>query len=307
MPAAPPNADALARARRRSGAALLGLFLGALLASPLSLHGQSPAASGAPPGKTALPAVEEILKKAIERARRDQDQKIEGKYAYTQHSTIEELDSKENVRKREERVLQILPIDGEPYARLVQKDGKPLSEKDAKLEQERERRFRRRLAERKRKKEHGKKDDDEVDFDEELVSKYRFILAGREPVNRRAAYVLSFEPRSADLPVKRKIDRLLNKVAGRLWIDEQDYAISRVDLHLAENVLAWGGLLASVRKFLLQVEQSKVDEAAWLPCYVDGYIDGRILIRSLHMKVKQQNSDFRKVPPGAGPRDLLQP
>ena len=189
----------------------------------------------------------------------------------------------------------------------MQKDGKPLSEKDAKLEQERERKFRQRLAERKRKKERGKKDDDEVDFDEELVSKYRFILAGREPVNGRAAYVLGFEPRSADLPVKRRIDRLLNKLAGRIWIDEQDYAISRVDLHLAENVLAWGGLLASVRKFLLRVEQNKVDEAAWLPRYVDGYIDGRILIRSLHVKVKQENSDFRKVSPDAGPCSSPQP
>lgn len=297
----------MAWARRRSGAALLGLFLGALLTSPLSLRGQSPAASGAGLGKTVLPAVEEILKKAIERARWEQDQKIGGKYTYTQHSTIEELDSKENVRKHEERVLQVFPIDGKPYARLVQKDGKPLSEKDVKLEQERERRFRQRLAERKRKKEQGKKDDDEVDFDEELVSKYRFILAGREPVNGRAAYVLSFEPRSTDLPVKRRIDRLLNKVAGRLWIDEQDYAVSRVDLHLAENVLAWGGLLASVRKFLLRLEQNKVDEAAWLPSYVDGCIDGRILIRSLHVKVRQQNSDFRKVPPGTGPRGSPQP
>jgi len=107
--------------------------------------------------------------------------------------------------------------------------------------------------------------------------------------------VLSFQPKSADLPVKRKLDRLLNKVSGKVWIDEQDYEISRADLHLAENVSAWGGMLASVRKFLFRLEQTKVDEAVWLPSFVDGYIDGRILIRSLHMRLKQQNSDFRRI------------
>src|SRR2546425_8986877 len=41
-------------------------------------------------------------------------------------------------------------------------------------------------------------------------------------------------------------------------------------LHLVENVSAWGGMLASVRKFLFHLERAKVDEAVWLPSFVDG-------------------------------------
>ena len=151
------------------------------------------------------------------------------------------------------------------------------------------------MAEKKRKRAEGKKGDEEIEFNEELASRYRFDLTGRETVNGRPAFVLSFQPRSNDLPVKRKLDRLLNKVAGRVWIDEQDYEIARVDLHLAENVSAWGGLLASVRRFVLRAEQVKVDDVAWLTSFVDAYVDGRILIKSLHMKLRQQNSGFHKI------------
>jgi len=285
---------------RAVGLAVAYFLLSVLFAGWSNPRAQVPPRHGARPGNPTQPRAEEIVKKALERAKWDDDQKIDARYTYTQRSTTDELDSKGNVKKHEERLFYVLPIDGKPYSRLIEKDGKPLSEKDTRLEREHERKFRQRLADRKRRKEQGDEDEEDININEELVSKYRFTLSGRETLNGRAAYILSFEPRSGALPIKRRLDRLLNKVAGRVWIDEQDYAISRVDLHLAENVSAWGGLLASVRKFLLHVEQIKVDETAWLPSYVDAYFDGRILIKSLHMKLKQQNSDFRKITPEGG-------
>ncbi len=271
-------------------AALAGLVASCVLLPSAGLCAQDRIKAG-------LPRIEDILKKTLEHVKWAEEQNFPGKYTFTQRGTLEEFDSKENVKRYEERVHHVFPIDGESYARLVQKDGKPLSEKEAKAEQERERKFRQRLAEKKRKKSQGEKGDADIELDEDLVSKYRFDLTGREPVNGRPAFVLSFQPKSSDLPIKRKLDRLLNKVAGRVWIDEQEYEIVRVDLHLAENVSAWGGMLASVRKFLLRVEQTKVDGAAWLPSYIDAYIDGRILIKSLHLRLRQQNSDFQKVAP----------
>jgi hypothetical protein len=267
-------------------AALAGVVAASFALAPANLGAQN---------KPAPPRTEDVLKKTLERAKWSEEQNLSGRYTFTQRGTLDELDSKENVKRHEVRVSYVSPIDGEPYARLIQKDGKPLSEKEVRVEQERERKFRQRQAERKRKKEQGEKDDAEIELNEELVGKYRFDLTGREAVNGRPAFVMSFQPRSSDLPVKRKLDRLLNKVAGRVWIDEQDYEIVRVDLHLAENVSAWGGMLASVRKFLLRVEQTKVDESAWLPSSIDAYIDGRILIKSLHLRIRQENSEFHKL------------
>ena len=248
------------------------------------------------PNTAVLPTVQDVLKKAIERAKWSDEQKFEGKYAWTRHQLTEQYDSKGNVKKREDKVYQVFPIDGESYSRLVQKNGKPLAGRELRVEQENERKFRETVARKKSQPQSARKkkdDDDDVKFNDELIARYQWDVTGCEAVNGRTAYILSFQPR-ANLPVKRTIDRLLNRVAGRLWVDEKDYEIARVDLHLAENVSAWGGILASVKKFVLRFEQAKVDQMAWLPSYIDGYIDGRILIKTLRVKVLEQHSEFRR-------------
>ena len=247
------------------------------------------------PNTAALPTVQDVLKKAIERAKWSDEQKFENKYAWTRHQITEQYDSKGNVKKREDKVYQVFPIDGESYSRLVQKDGKSLAGRELRVEQENERKFRETVARKKRQPQsaHRKKDYvDDLKFDAVLIARYQWDVTGREAVNGRPAYILSFQPRP-NWPVKRIIDRLLNRAAGRLWVDEKDYEIARVDLHLAENVSAWGGILASVKKFVLRFEQTKVDQMAWLPSYIDGYLDGRILIKTLRVKVLEQHSEFR--------------
>jgi len=247
-------------------------------------------------GTTALPDVQEVLKKAIESAKWSDEQKFENKYTWTRHQITEQYDSKGNVKKREDKVYQVFPIDGESYSRLVQKNGKPLAGKELRQEQDSERKFRETVARKKRQPQSAQRKKDYVDdlkFDTVLIARYQWDVTGREAVNGRPAYILSFQPRP-NWPVKRIIDRLLNRAAGRLWVDEKDYEIARVDLHLAENVSAWGGILASVKKFVLRFEQTKVDQTAWLPSYIDGYLDGRILIKTLRVKVLEQHSDFRR-------------
>jgi len=247
------------------------------------------------PNTAALPTVQDVLKKAIERAKWSDEQKFENKYAWTRHQITEQYDSKGNVKKREDKVYQVFPIDGESYSRLVQKDGKSLAGRELRVEQENERKFRETVARKKRQPQsaHRKKDYvDDLKFDAVLIARYQWDVTGREAVNGRPAFILSFQPRP-NWPVKRIIDRLLNRAAGRLWVDEKDYEIARVDLHLAENVSAWGGILASVKKFVLRFEQTKVDQMAWLPSYIDGYLDGRILIKTLRVKVLEQHSEFR--------------
>ena len=247
------------------------------------------------PNTAALPTVQDVLKKAIERAKWSDEQKFENKYAWTRHQITEQYDSKGNVKKREDKVYQVFPIDGESYSRLAQKGGKSLAGRELRLEQENERKFRETVARKKRQPQsaHRKKDYvDDLKFDAVLIARYQWDVTGREAVNGRPAFILSFQPRP-NWPVKRIIDRLLNRAAGRLWVDEKDYEIARVDLHLAENVSAWGGILASVKKFVLRFEQTKVDQMAWLPSYIDGYLDGRILIKTLRVKVLEQHSEFR--------------
>ena len=152
------------------------------------------------------------MRKAIQRAKWVEEENFEATRAYTQLSVTEQLDDKGEVKQREELLYHVYPVEGLPYSELIQKNGKAPTPQELKKERERQKKLRERLAQRRR-----QKDEDEVSLDEEVVSKYRFQVLRREAANGRTAFVLSFEPRSDDLPVRRKVDRFLNKLVGTLW------------------------------------------------------------------------------------------
>ncbi len=265
---------------------LLGLAaLFALL--PGSLHAQN---------KQDLPSPQEIVRKALARAKWAQAQKHEEKYSFTQHLVIEKLDDRGAVEERGESTFEVIPIEGARYYRMIPENGKPLSDEALKQEQERERKFRERIAETRRKKEKDNpKDEDDLAFNEELVGKYRFELVGQEPVNGRPAILLTFAPKSKKLPARRSMDRVLNKLAGKIWLDQESYEISRAEAHLREKTKIGWGILGSVKKVEFLLEQSRVDDEVWLPTRLDLYIDARLWFSSLHQRQKVQWGDFRKI------------
>jgi hypothetical protein len=246
--------------------------------------------------KQHTPSPEEIIRRAIERAKWAQKQDHAGQFAFRQLVVVENLDDKGAVKQREESLFQATPIEGTPFYQPIQKDGKPLSDKERKEAEERQRKFRERLAENRRKKEKQKsKDDDDLTVSEELVSRFRFELLGRQPVDGRPAYVLAFEPRSEDLPTRRKLDRILNKLAGKVWLDQESYEISKLEARLTEKTKFGWGIIGSVERLEFTFEQRQVAENIWLPSRLDLYIRARMLFSSLHQWEKVEWSEFKRV------------
>ena len=284
----------MGRVRRTPPA--VGLLIAAgLVLWPRALAAQEP-----------LPSVEQILRKTIERAQWAEEQKFDSKYAYRQHSVQEELDNQGKLKKRRDTVYQVFPIEDVPYRRAVLKDGQPLSARELKEEQKRERKFRAALAKEKKKPpQPKKKDDDDIEFNEEVAAKYHFTLLGRETLEGRPVFVLAFEPKAKDLPVRRRIDNFLNRVAGKLWIDEQEHEIARGEVRLLEPVRLWSGVLGTLRRLELLWEQARLEDGAWLTRHVAGEMSGRVLFKSLNLRLNSEYADFQKVTPEIARRQGL--
>jgi len=251
------------------------------------------AAQQAPP----LPSAGEIVDKVIERAQKTEKQKQS--YAFRRQSVTEKLHDDGSVKEREVKIFEAVWVDGARYARLVEKDGRPLTEEELKDERKREREFREDLAEQRRNKD-KEKDRGDFRFDEELVSKYRGEVLGRERVNGRLAYILRFEPKSDDLPARRRLDRLLNRVAGKLWIDAEDYEIAKAEGSLLEPV-KWGwGILASFHTLDFEVEQVRLDNGVWMPRRFDAYVRGRVVFSTTHERLSSTWTGYHQPPEQAG-------
>ena len=271
-------------AKRYSVRGRLRVGIGLLLALGFSLvlHAETPG-SGL-----------EIMQKAVQRAKWAEENNPQTDYTYSQLSRREKLDGNGAVKEKEEKLYEVFYIEGLMYRRLVKRNGQPLSAEEAKREQQRERDFRQQVPERQRRKAQGPQQDD-VALNEDLIGRYSYDLVGQETINGRSSYVVTYRPRSDDLPIRRRIDRLLNKLAGKVWVDTQDYEIVRLEIHLAGKATMWAGLIASVRKLEGEFEQTRTDEGVWFPLRIQGSLDARVLFTNYRLTQNDRWSDFRKV------------
>jgi hypothetical protein len=248
----------------------------AVLTWALSSFAASPADD--PP----LPAAEEVLHKVLTTVTNPELRHASAQFRYVQHTLIEKIDEKGRLREREERVYDVGPLAGGVYASLVEKNGKSLTSSDLLDEKERRQRF----LERSSAQRFGGGDSDRVPLDPELFNRYKAEVLGREWKDGRSALILRFWPRSADLPIRRRQDYVLNKLTGKVWIDEQDWEIVKVDAHLTERVRVMLGLVAALDKADLSFEQLPMGGGVYLPLKLTANFEGRKLFSALHQRVE---------------------
>ncbi|HOB99362.1 MAG TPA: hypothetical protein PKM43_11520, partial [Verrucomicrobiota bacterium] len=69
-----------------------------------------------------------------------------------------------------------------------------------------------------------------------LMRRFEFTLLGRERWETLPLLKLDFRPAVPSLHAKGVLDRLINSMAGTLWVDERDYTVARISLRLIDKV-----------------------------------------------------------------------
>lgn len=239
---------------------------------------------------TPLPSADEVMKKAIARAKYERDKNQEERFAFTQLSISEKLDKNGKVEEHNEYKHEVVLIEGKPYQRLVEKNGKPLAGDDLKKETEKEKKFREAIAKPKK-----KENDDEGDLEltEDVVARFQNHVIGKEDVSGRTAYKVTFLPRSdIKLPEKKRMDRLVNRLEGTMWLDAVTFSILKVDMHLTEPV-SMLGVVANIRQLDLNMVMTMVAPDVFAPLAFEMKIDGRKLFSAMHYHQTAQFKDYR--------------
>ena len=233
----------------------------------------------------------EVMQKAVERARWSATQHDRPNYTYTKITVSEDLDANGKVKERKEKLYEGVVESGLTFLRLVKVNGKSLPPGELKKQEERELKDRETLAQRKS----AKGGDDRENFlTSELIAKYNFAIVDRKPVNGRPAYVLTFQPKPG-LPLKRVSDRLLNQLAGKIWIDEQEFEIAKIEVHLQSEVTLWGGILASMKRLTFTLGRTRLEDGIWFNATSTGDFEGRKLLDLAHVRTQSESNNFRRV------------
>ncbi len=261
----------------------------ALLALSASPSGQtSSAPASATPGPDAT-SVEEIMGQAMARARAQDETGAELGFESLILTTVDSIDGDEQVTETETSLHKRYPLAGAVYEELIEKDGKPLDEDELREEQKRRDEFREEAIAAAEGGDRVETDDErQLRFDEELMGRYRTEVVGQETLRGERCWVIDFEPREGKLPENTRMDKVLNRSTGRLYVSQQDHGIMRIEFELNKPVRYVWGLVASLSHAVGRIDLHRIEPDVWLPQRFDMRIDIRVFFRTMRRHVVRE-------------------
>ncbi len=202
-------------------------------------------------------------------------------YTYIIRKQEKRLDQHGAVKRTKSDAVEVSILYGEPYFRLVEKDGKPLEGDDARKEQEKLARFtaKRKNDTEEQKAQHladfEKKRAKEREFLREVPEAYDLQLAGEATVDGKNTYLIEAEPRYGYRP-RTEIGKYLPKIRGRIWIDKAEYQWVKVEAETT-GAIAFGIFLFRLDKGArMEFEQARVNDEIWMPKRIHATGAGRV-------------------------------
>jgi hypothetical protein len=232
------------------------------------------------------------LIKEVEAHQRTLDE-IRESYTFHEVMDTDTLDSKGVVTGRSSEEREVFFVNRHRISRLLKKDGKLLTGKDEKNEQERVQKATEKAT---------KTPLDHDSFREGGDLELSKILAvmnishpRRVTVNGRATLAFDFtgDRHASAHGVALSAAR---KMSGTVWVDEADKQVARLEATLDDNFRLGGGLLATVQKgTFLKLEQSHVGQGLWLPSTSEVHVVAReLIVKGLRENVHVRDFDFRR-------------
>jgi hypothetical protein len=287
----------------RATSVIIFLFAAsARIAAPLPQQTETPPPVQPLADSRPLPDIPTLLRDIIKNQRVLEDLR----QLYTCHLAEEQdnVDSDGNVKSREKKDYDVFYVGDEAALHLLAKDGKPLAGSEKKDEDDK---FNKQYDKLKKKQAelaaNPRKKEKEEDEEEAQLSDFlrAELFTNPRGVIFRDHEVIAFDVNgNPDYKPKKRIDSIIQKLSGTMWVDEQAREIVRLEAHFAESVKIGGGLLASLAKGSNFVfEQEKINDEVWLPSYAEVHASGRIVFVKLKQNFVDHFSDYKKFRSGA--------
>jgi hypothetical protein len=241
----------------------------------------------------AIPTASEVTRRLIERSQTVAESEQGPQYSYEKRTVLERLDAAGRPVGSEEKLHQVILIRGLPFNRLVKIQGRALNAEELKREEEREERFQQRFVSADRRKLAAQK---AALVTPELLDRYQFAVKERMVLSNRSTLVLTFKPRDTNLPAQKVQDKLLNRMAGTLWVDEADADTARVTASLVEPVsLGFLGWLGSLTRCELSLERQRMPDGVWINTRMTLLMHCRRLTAALRFRLIEESRGFKRV------------
>ena len=242
--------------------------------------------------------IRDLIREAAEKDM--QNDKKQRDYTYIQREEEHKLDGNDQVKSSESKTYEIMVLYEEPVRKLIARDDKPLSDSDARKEDEKvqkiiEKRKNESDNDRQKRLEKQNKEQEEGrQFVKEIADAYNFRFVGEGNLEGRKATVIDADPRPGYEP-KMKDAKFLPKFRFRVWLDETEKQWVKLDIQCIDTVSVGLFLLRLHKGSSIQIEQVRVNDEVWLPRHVSLKLDARLaLLKGLNISEDVTFRDYKK-------------
>jgi len=256
------------------------------------------ASAGSSPASLSEDQIRQLIRESAGKDA-ENDKKLRD-YTYLERQQVRRIDGKGQVKSTEIKTYDVMQIYGERVEKLISKDDKPLSAKDAKKEDGKiqkliDKRRNESDADRaKRLQKEEKEREEDRQFVREVADAYNFRFAGMESLDGRENYVIDADPKPGYEP-HLKDARILPKFRFRAWIDKNDIQWRKLDVQCIDTV-SFGVLLFRMHKGSRAIlEQTRVNDEVWLQRHVAAKVDFRLaLVKNFDVDMDITDRDYKK-------------
>ncbi|HLK68702.1 MAG TPA: hypothetical protein VKU19_34965 [Bryobacteraceae bacterium] len=221
-------------------------------------------------------------------------------YTWQASSVEKHLDPHGTVKSTKREAWETVMLDGQPFRRTTERDGKPLSPEEQRDEQKNFDRETRRLeSETPQQKERRMQEAEqrrrrEFAFLSEIPELFDLHFEGESTIDGRPVWIVSGGPRPG-AKAKTSDAKMLLKVRGKMWIDKATCQWVRVEAETT-GTIAWGLFLARLNPGAkMTFEQTEVTSELWFPKRLLLSGSGRIgLIKRLSQDEEIEWHNYRK-------------
>jgi len=203
-------------------------------------------------------------------------------------AAVPQFDNSERDRnKNGDKTYTVIMLFGSPYQRLIAVNGRSISAKKQKEEQEkyekarserqhespdqRSKRIRKYQAERKR----------DHTLVEQMTTAFDFHLAGKRSLNGYEVYVLKASPRQGYKPPDRD-SQVLTAMEGTLWIDQVTFQWVKVEAHVIHPVRIEGFVAEVEPGTKFEFEKRPVTPDIWLASHFSMKSNAKVMLLFPH-------------------------
>jgi outer membrane lipoprotein-sorting protein len=265
---------------------VFNLFVGCFLAD------SAMAGTKGSSGRTASLSADEILEK-VKQAKVDHP--AEGRqFTYLREANIYDLKTDGSVQKKTQKIYRAYTDGRDQY--LLEINGKKASAHDRAKDRahnlERQQKFLHRQSRQKS----NKNNDDLMAKNMDLFrDKFLATLKGEEKRNDRLTYLIELKPKASHTLKNRFVDRLMNQIHAKVWVDKEEFRIARLEMKLKNQVSFLGGLAGLLRDIQIDVDQKQIKPNLWVDEEITAFFDVRVFFKTYRFKMESESSKFELV------------